>query len=324
MPNGVLTVEKSSLGQLEELNSGGEGTVYRIKSDSNKVFKEFRDVVRNELDLDSLTKLIELPTRFSQHDQAFILEHSVWPDTIVTENNSFVGFLMPIIPDTYFVTHGVRAYPGHSDCDWNKLIMRRSWVGNSNIVSSVPQLEGIPLLDLLIDLSETYAFLHRNQVVAGDVSGRNMVWRARPTPRAVLLDNDGFRIVGTRGVTQPKQSPDWVDPHLNGGDTTIESDQFKLALAVLRGYFGLGVLQHNSKELSNCNDPIGKEIIILAAKSASNGPRPSADEWVNLLKKHRRHLNNAGRPVITVTPPDPSSQPRVTTFIATRPRIKLQ
>jgi hypothetical protein len=203
--------------------------------------------------------------------------------------------------------------------------MRKSWIDNPNIVSTVPQLEGIDLLDLLIDLCESFAFLHRNNVIAGDISGRNMVWRARPTPRAILLDNDGFRIEGSRGVTRPKQSPDWIDPHLNGGDTTIESDQYKLGLAVLRGYFGLGVIQPDSKELAGISDPIGKEIIGTARQALAAQGRPSADYWVQLLRRERRKMSMAGRPLIPVTPPviDPN-RPKVTTLIAKRPRIKLQ
>lgn len=321
----MTTLDKRDLGHIEELNSGGEGTVYRVTSKQESVYKEFKSTVRTELDVSSLKHLIELPNKLNESDKIFLFEHSVWPQAIVTENNSFVGFVMPIIHESFFVTHGVRAYPGFSDCDWNKLIMRKSWVNNPNIVSTVPQLEGIDLLDLLIDLCESFAFLHRNNVIAGDISGRNMVWRARPTPRAILLDNDGFRIKGSRGVTRPKQSPDWIDPHLNGSDTTTESDKYKLGLAVLRGYFGLGVIQPDSKELAAISDPIGNEIIDKARQSLAAQGRPSADEWVQLLRKVRRKLSLAGRTLIPVTPPviDPN---RTTgrTLIAKRPIIKLQ
>lgn len=321
----MAILDKRDLGQIEELNSGGEGTVYRVTSKQESVYKEFKSAVRSELDVSSLKYLIELPSKLNDPDKVFLFEHSVWPQAIVTENNSFIGFVMPIIHDSFFVTHGVRAYPGVSDCDWNKLIMRKSWINNPNIVSTVPQLEGIDLLDLLIDLCESFAFLHRNNVIAGDISGRNMVWRARPTPRAILLDNDGFRIAGSRGVTRPKQSPDWIDPHLNGSDTTIESDLYKLGLAVLRGYFGLGVIQPDSKELAGVSDPIGKEIIGTARQSLAAQGRPSADHWVQLLRRERRKMSMAGRPLIPVTPPviDPN-RPKVTTLIAKRPRIKLQ
>lgn len=321
----MTTLEKRDLGHLEELNSGGEGTVYRLPSRQKTVYKEFKSGVRSELDISSLENLISLPSKLSDPDKVFLFDHSVWPQAIVTENSSFVGFVMPIIDGSFFVTHGVRAYPEISDCDWNKLIMRKSWINNSNIVSTVPQLEGIDLLDLLIDLCESFAFLHRNNVIAGDISGRNMVWRARPTPRAILLDNDGFRLKGSRGVTRPKQSPDWIDPHLSGSDTTIESDQYKLGLAVLRGYFGLGVIQPDSKELAGVSDPIGKEIIDKSRQSLAAHSRPSADEWVQLLRRERRKLSLANRPLIPVTPPEKDpNRPQLTTFIAKRPRIKLQ
>ena len=320
----MKTLEKRDLGQIEVLNSGGEGTVYRVTSKQDSVFKEFNDVVRQELNVTSLKILIDFPDALSNSDKSFLFEHSVWPQTLVTENSSFVGFLMPIIHDSFFVTHGVRAYPVVSDCDWNKLIMRKSWVNHPNIVSTVPQLEGIDLLDLLIDLCESFAFLHRNNFIAGDISGRNIVWRARPTPRAIILDNDGFRLNGSPGVTRPKQSPDWVDPHLNNSDTTVDSDKYKLGLAVLRGYFGLGVIQPDSKEISGNSDTIGSDIIGMVRNALAPQGRPSSEDWVQFLRRQRRVLSLAGRPTIPVKPPliDPNRIP-ITTFIAKRPRIKL-
>lgn len=321
----MTTIEKKDLGKIEELNSGGEGVVYKILSDEGSVFKEFKEEVRHELNPTSLKDLIELPKSMIAMDRAFLLEHTVWPQAIVNQKSKFVGFTMPIIHDTFFVTHGVRAYPGHTDCDWNKLIMRKTWVNNPNVVSTVPQLDGIPLLDLLIDLAETYSFLHRHKIIVGDISGRNMVWRARPNPRVVLLDNDGFRVNGVDGVVHPKQTPDWVDPYLNGADTTFESDQYKIGLAMLRGYFGLGVLTPNSKEISGCSDPVGKDIIQLTQRSTDQNNRPNAEDWVQLLRRHRRLMSLAGRPVIALEKPTigvPGN--RVTSLIAKRPTIRLQ
>ena len=97
-----------------------------------------------------------------------------------------------------------------------------------------------------------------------------------------LIDCDGFRREGERAVTASKQSPDWVDPHLNGG-TTLDSDRFKLAIAMYRAYFAdpfgapinpNGVVTANSQK-----------ILELATRGVAPSNRTTAKEWKEVLEE---------------------------------------
>jgi len=317
----VATVEKSRLGALDELGAGGEGTVYRCAAFSDKVFKEFKSAILPEVDEDSLRLLVSFPATLASSDRSHLMSRTAWPTDLVTNRGGVVGYLMPLIPPEFFVTHGVKAYPATCECDWNKLAMRTTWLDNSNIHSTVPQAEGMPLIDVLLDLCRTVQLLHDAGFIIGDISGRNMLWRVQPSCAVLMIDNDGYRKVGTRGVTIPKQTPDWIDEYLGGAATTQESDLYKLSLAVLRGYLGSGVI---SPADVTTRDPAVSRLLELAKRGTGPSPRPSASEWLRLLTELRQQLVWAGRPVIAMPPV--MSQPRlrvIESFVAARPIIKL-
>jgi hypothetical protein len=172
--------------------------------------------------------------------------------------------------------------------DWNKLVTRDDWMDKNNIESTVPRIklsskqdERI-LLGLLLDLSRFFAHLHDQRVVVGDVSGRNILWTVRPEPMVFLIDCDGFRVEGERAVTSSKQSPDWFDPHL-AGDTTLDSDRFKLATAIYRAYF--------SDAFGTPTDPKqsagthSSKILQLARRGVGSTNRTTAHEWCELLEE---------------------------------------
>jgi DNA-binding helix-hairpin-helix protein with protein kinase domain len=316
-----MATKRADLGSLEELGRGGEGVVYRCLARPGQVYKEFQSQVLAEVDESALNRLIALPASLDAASRQFLLTRTAWPVEKVVERGAVVGYTMPLIPGAFFVKHGVKAYPNRCECDWNKLAMRTTWLGNSNIVSDVPQVSGTHLLEVLIDLCKIVDLLHKMKLIIGDISGRNMLWSLTPAPAVMMIDNDGYRVEGARGVTLPKQTPDWQDPYLGGADTTQQSDLYKLSLALLRGYMGSGIIK---PEQVHSNDPAVTRLLDSARRGTSASNRPRASEWLTLLTNLRQQLVLADRPVLQM-PPIVTRPPKnlIESFVPKRPILKL-
>ena len=169
----------------------------------------------------------------SPNDRAFILERTRWPTTIVLDGGRLHGFLMPRWrPSSTAGTGSPRAR--------NRRVRLELPVETPAVrvqpasCSRRPAADPAQTLALVRDLATMMATLHRYGLVIGDVSARNILWTDRPSPRVALIDCDGIRPAGGRGVVTPKQSPEWDDPTLTNHETTQASDVYKLALAAYR------------------------------------------------------------------------------------------
>lgn len=279
-------VDVVSLGSLTSIGEGGEGEVFRCSARSGLVFKRFKDAVRPELDENGLVGTVNLLSTMSSQDRTRVESRAMWPVEIVRESGRMVGFLMPVLPDEVKCRHGRKEAMRDGLTDWNKLTLRHTWMGNPNLDSTVRKFEKSKadhrlLILLLKDLAETFEILHRYDIIAGDVSGRNILWHTNgATAEALLIDCDGFRRAGSRAVTAPKQSPDWRDPELVG-ETTIQSDLYKLGLALYRAYYsdGLGYPETGHRRYNEKR----ADVLELAKRSVSPADRPTASDWVNLL-----------------------------------------
>jgi len=329
----VPVIEFSTLRMGEKIGDGGEGEVHLVTNKPSDVFKVFKNSVRSELNESGLASTISLLDSMAPQDRAFITSRAVWPHTLVKDKGSFWGFLMPLLPNDYFCLHGGKGSPIEGMNDWNKLTFRKAWMNNPNLESNSPALwypsgkdvdslnaaekkKRVSLLKLLKDLSQVFETLHKHKIVVGDVSGRNILWSRQTGESVMLIDCDGCRIDQTVGVTKAKQSPEWFDPHLTG-PTNIESDLYKLAIAIYRGYFSdsLGNPGFNSVQLVSNADI---EIQRLSLRGVGQLPRPTATEWFQTLSNLITESENDGRPVIrfwsaitkpmSTTPPSGSTQ----------------
>jgi len=220
--------------------------------------------------------------------QSFIGERSAWPEVLVRKNGAFSGFLMKKIPDEFSCRHGMKGRARHGLTDWNKLVTRDDWMDKDNIESSVPKFDVLSekdekvLLQILLDLAKLFECLHNHGIVVGDVSGRNLLWAIKPSPTVFLIDCDGFRREGERAVTTSKETPDWFDPQLNGGDTTMDSDRFKLAIAIYRAFFSdpFGTPNQPKNSVSTHQT----KLLELARRGTAPSNRTTAKEWREALE----------------------------------------
>lgn len=299
------TIEFRSItapGNLSEIGRGGEGLVYRVASMPAMVYKEFKQFPGHSPNRTALEEIVRLLDRMDQAEKQWVLERTTWPQKMVLEGQRLRGFTMSLIPPHFFRTHGARIAPKKITCEWNYLSMRDKFRTNQNIVSDVPQLSPPDVLKVVADFARTMEILHKYELVIGDISGRNLLWSDRPSPRVMVIDVDSFHFEGRTGVSSPKQSPDWDDPHLgqNNNFTTIESDRYKLALAAYRGVWAATTERPAPPQQPVRNVPRGVPDAIRDLVNRGLGPsggRPTASDWVNTI---RDALRFEGRPVLKV------------------------
>lgn len=277
----VPEVDEKSLGNLSPLGGGGEGEVFKISSDKQSVYKRFLPSVLPELNESGLRNTISLLAGFDASEIQTIKSQTAWPHTLVRDSGRFVGFLMPLVPRTFFSRHGRRDDRKKTPTDWNRLGYLEKTHTNQNIVTDLPELH-LPVmrgerLRLIHSLCRVVELLHEHDIIIGDVSGRNILWSPPPESAAIIIDCDGLRRSGTDAVTKAKQSPDWFDPTLNG-DTTIVSDRYKLSLAVFRGYFSAGSTFPSDKQYKVLDD-IDSDVEAFVLRGVGSFNRPSAQEW---------------------------------------------
>jgi len=299
------TVTLKSLGNLSPLGGGNEAQVSRIQSRSGIAVKIYKPNVINELHLPSLEALLDTIEGLDTHTRAKISERAALPIELVTDNGKWIGFTMPLLTDTFFAMHGVRAMPRRVELDWNRLTMSHRWVSNPNIFSEIPIPTERQQLEIALSLSKTVSMLHSAGIIIGDVSGRNLLWALQPTPLAYFLDTDSFRIQRMPGTTTPKETDGWRDPELKGQPTNFSSDLYKLALAISRIFFSsdFGAASVNKPPTSMTN--ASQQIFDHAKFAISSSQRPDAESWAQLLSRLIQEKNLEGRPVINRPPAAP-------------------
>jgi hypothetical protein len=319
----VIEIDVDSLGHLSLLGEGGEAEVLACGARPGTVLKRFRPAVRREIFEAGLIETVGLLAELAGEELTHISTRAMWPHTIVKDHGSFVGYLMPALPDYVWCRHGRHDGMRRGLADWNKLSMRHTWMNHPVVGSTLPPIgesdaDHEKLSRLLRDLAKSFDFLHRHMIVLGDVSGRNMLWTLEGNePRTILIDCDGYRREGRRAVTAPKQTPDWVDDATTE-ETSVRSDLYKLGLAIYRAYYSDG-LGYPAKPSPNAN--VSRyEVLQMAKRIDLVNDRPTAAEWLDLLgplsgERPRRKWKR---------PPRQSAPTQATEPLESRPKIPFR
>jgi hypothetical protein len=128
------------------------------------------------------------------------------------------------------------------------------------------------------------SIMHGANLVYGDLSARNVLYRLHRTPSVLLVDCDAARFKGSAAVNKQQNSPDWDAPE--GGQQTQSSDRYKLALFVLRCLLpGRNAsLNRDPATADAVLNPQGRQLM----RAALTGPpneRPRAREWLSYLRQ---------------------------------------
>jgi hypothetical protein len=235
-------VPAAALGPRDRLNEGANGVIYSLPSftlgdePGQLVLKEYRSVAA-PVSSAGLQGIVDARLRLAAHRRRALDELTVWPlRVVVGDTGDPQGVLMRLIPDTFMARMTLpsgRQEIGPREVQhliFDPAAARRLGV----CVPDDRDVEG--RLRICERLCYVISILHGANLVYGDLSARNLLYRLAPQPSVLLVDCDAARVRGSAPANKQLDTPDWNPPEIGrgGGVQSQSSDRYKLALFVLR------------------------------------------------------------------------------------------
>jgi hypothetical protein len=260
----MIDVSLTDLTVAEKLAEGGQGTVFRLVD--GRLLKLYHAEVA--VLAAELARLIQLPVR------ELVDATTAWPSGRVFHRGRCVGLLMPEAPARFATRLAGR--PRLLELQFLLYPKRAMW-------ASLVLPDAADRRRLAAGYARLFDVLHRNEIVVGDVSMRNLLWTLSGGPGVYAIDCDGFRLVGRPPSVRPADTAGWVDP-ASPRAVTLDTDRYKLALLVVRLLLGNPTVTPA--------DVAGKPLLLkdfgmamaaLAACADRPGARPPAAAWLAAL-----------------------------------------
>ncbi|MGO9507488.1 MAG: hypothetical protein ACLPXZ_09130 [Mycobacterium sp.] len=103
-------IQRDKLGVLSQIGQGGQGVVYRAPNVKTKfaasmVYKEYKPQAIAEIDftvLAAMPALVEESLTYAQAER--LISIAAWPCALVEDTGTPTGFVMPAIPEEFFIS----------------------------------------------------------------------------------------------------------------------------------------------------------------------------------------------------------------------------
>lgn len=262
------------------LGKGGEGTVYAISGDPDRVAKLYHPHKKFKTEADRKELLEKIETMYSMKIKTVIdgILRVAWVEDILFDNGVFVGYVMPKVTFPHKIYHMMRN-------DRLKIFPNYTWKYS---------------VQYAYNLSWVVWYLHMNGIIIGDMNMNNIAVGEKG--EVVLIDCDSFDIrnkktgkhykctVGLGELLAPEiQMVDKVAD----ANFTKESDNFSLAIHIFR------LLMNNA-------DPFGAKV--LGRNINSKAVVPVNQAIINGECPHFRTVPNKtvpdSAPKLDLLPPD--------------------
>jgi hypothetical protein len=275
----VPRVDISSLSLNQDLGRGGQGRVAAV--DGFKVHGAWPAAVKiyakdhqRNADASILETMVALPRQLSVADRDFLLDNTAWPAVMAEEDGAVCGFLMRTVPADFYFDFQYRTMgPQRKLADVAFLLNSDAYVRDAGIVVDDRQR-----LLLLKDVATLLTRLHAIDIVVGDLSPKNLLFKLDPRPRCFLIDCDASQLGGQTVLAQV-ETPDWEAP---SGETkaTTATDAYKFGLLAVR-LFARDQSARDVSALTNVSPELGQ----LATRCLQSDPhsRPSPEDWTSAL-----------------------------------------
>jgi serine/threonine protein kinase len=226
-------IQRDQLGPLSKIGQGGQGVVsqapnVKTKFAASMVYKEYRTQARTGIDFTALAAmpaLVEESLTYTQAER--LISIAAWPCAIVEDNGAPTGFVMPAIPDAFFIALTTVKGVSTTTAEFQHLLNHPSVLAARGIA-----LDDAHRFTLLRETAFALVFLHRHGVCVGDISPKNLLFSLTPNEAVYFIDCDAMR-VNTVSALPQVETPGWNAP--SGEElATIYTDTYKLGLLGLR------------------------------------------------------------------------------------------
>ncbi len=257
-------VSLTDLTVAEKLADGGQGTVFRLTD--GRLLKLYHPGVA--VLAAELGRLIRLPVR------ELVGASTSWPVGRVFHRGRCVGLVMPEAPRRF--TTRLAGRTRLLELQFLLYPKRAMW-------ASLTLPDATDRRRLAAGYARLFDVLHRNEIVVGDGSMRNLLWTLSGGPGVYAIDCDGFRLVGRPPAVRPADTAGWVDP-ASPRAVTLDTDRYKLALLTVRLLAG----NHTVTPADVAAKPLLRSgfdaaVTALAGRAGQPGARPSAAAWLAAL-----------------------------------------
>lgn len=250
------------------LAKGGQGKVFAVPGTlpglaGVYVYKEYLPAV--PVDADALESVAGFLDTLGPGERTFLDDRSAWPVALVADGGQVRGFLMRRVTDAFRIAVGGRMRTQGMEFLLNDAVFLQS-IGL--------RVDNRLRIQLLRDLAQITALLHREHVAIGDLSPKNVLFTLRGTPRCLLIDCDSMRVRG-RSAVEPVDTPDWEVP-AGEAKATPYSDAFKFGLIAARLFDG-----DQTRVDYRALAAVSPELAVLARRSVESAPadRPAVSSW---------------------------------------------
>jgi DNA-binding helix-hairpin-helix protein with protein kinase domain len=248
-----------------KIADGGQGTVFRLADGTLlKLYHSGTTVLAGELG-----RLIDLPGGRGDLRGAPV----AWPSGRVFDGGRCVGLLMPEAPARFTTSLAGR----HRLLELQFLLYPRRAMWADLVLPDPEERRGLAAAYV-----ELFQVLHRNDVVVGDVSMRNLLWTLADGLSVFAIDCDGFCVDGRPPAVRPADTAGWVDP-ARPKKVTVDTDRYKLALVTLRVLLGEHRVTPEDVGRPEFAGRLSPDVLALARYAAQPGRRPAADCWLAAL-----------------------------------------
>ena len=299
-------IERDKLGVLTKIGQGGQGVVYRapnVKTTfaASMVYKEYKPQARTEIDFTALAAmpaLVEESLTYSQAER--LISIAAWPCAIIEDASTPTGFVMPAIPDEFFIPLTTVKGVSPSTAEFQHLLNHPSVLAARGIT-----LDDAQRYILLRETASALVFLHKHGVCVGDISPKNLLFSLTPHEAVYFIDCDAVRINTVSALPQV-ETPGWNAPP--GEDlATIYSDTYKLGLLALRLLTG----DHDTTNPQHLPSTTPAQLRQIITDTLTNQPhqRPIPEAWTSVLGhaiEHAQHQKKTPTPVSAAPAPPPT------------------
>jgi serine/threonine protein kinase len=299
-------IERDKLGALAKIGQGGQGVVYRAPNVKTKfaasmVYKEYKSQTLADIDFTALAAMPALVEDSLTYNEAErLISIAAWPCALIEDAGATTGFVMPAIPDEFFIPLTTVKGVSQTAAEFQHLLNH----------SSVLAARGITITDaqryaLLREVASGLAFLHKHNVCIGDISPKNLLFALTPHESAYFIDCDAMRINGTSVQTQV-ETPGWQAP---AGEelATVYTDTYKLGLLALRLLAGDHDTTNPAHIPSNTPDMLRQIITDTLNSQPQQRPLPEAWNYVlgNAIEIAQHNQKTAAATPVSAAPEAP-------------------
>jgi serine/threonine protein kinase len=307
-------ITRDRLGVLTKIGQGEQGVVYRAPNVKTKfaasmVYKEYKSQTRAEIDFSALAAMPALVEEsLSYREAERLVSIAAWPCALVEDAGATTGFVMPAVPDAFFIPLTTVNGVSNTAAEFQHLLNHSSVLAARGI-----DVDDAQRYSLLREVASGLAILHKHGVCVGDISPRKLLFSLTPYEAVYFIDCDAMRINGVSALPQ-METPGWEAPP--GEElATIYSDAYKLGLLALR----LAAGDHDTKNLQHlpATTPGLLRQIITDTLSKAPQQRPLPEAWTYVLghaieqAQHQQKTAPSSTPVSVPSAPPPTPPPPI-------------